>query len=137
MQKIELTPEQSSALRTLHRSTKDRKKADRIKAILLLHRGFSVKETAELLLLDEGTVAIIRDRFLSDCIDGFLNDSYAPYAGKLTDAQKEAVRTFVRENLVLDTMTVIEFAKASFGVAYTRSGMTDLLHSLNFTYNGS
>jgi transposase len=134
MQKIELTPEQSSALRTLHRSTKDRKKADRIKAILLLHRGFSVKETAELLLLDEGTVAIIRDRFLSDCIDGFLNDSYAPYAGKLTDAQKEAVRTFVRENLVLDTMTVIEFAKASFGVAYTRSGMTDLLHSLNFTY---
>jgi DNA-binding NarL/FixJ family response regulator len=66
MQKIELLDEQILVLRTIHRATKDRKKADRVKAILLLHRGFSVKETAEILLLDERTVTTIRDRFLSD-----------------------------------------------------------------------
>lgn len=134
MQKIELTDGQVLALKAIHRSTKDGRKRDRVKTILFLHGGFSMKETAELLLLDEGTVAIIRDRLLSDGIDEFLKDSYAPYAGKLTDAQKEAVRAFVRENLVLDTMIVIEFAKTEFGIAYTGSGMADLLRSLNFTY---
>lgn len=93
-----------------------------------------MKETAELLLLDEETVRTIRDRFSADGMEEFLKDSYVLYAGKLTEAQKAEVRAFVRENLVLDTVVVIEFVKAEFSVTYTRSGMAKLLHSLNFTY---
>jgi transposase len=134
MQNILLTPEQISILKGMHRTTKDGKKRDRIKAILFLHRGFTMKETAELLLLDEGTVRIIRDRFITDGIDEFLKDSYVLYIGKLTEDQKEKVRTFVRENLVLDSIVVIEFIKTQFNSIYTRSGIAKFLHSLGFTY---
>jgi transposase len=134
MQHILLTPEQISILKGMHRSTKDGKKRDRIKAILFLHRGFSMKETAELLLLDEQTVRTIRDRFVSDGIDEFLKDSYTLYAGKLTDEQKEVVRIFVRENVILDSILVITFIKTQWNIDYTRSGITNLLHSLGFTY---
>lgn len=134
MQTIQLSETQVLTLKTIHRSTKDRKKADRIKTILCLHRGFSMKETAELLLLDEGTIGTIRDRFLADGIEKFTLDSYVLYTGKLTKEQKEQVRTFVRNNLVLDTIMVVEFIKREFGIEYTRSGMAVLLHSLNFTF---
>lgn len=93
-----------------------------------------MKETAELLLLDEKTVGTICDRFISDGIDEFTKDSYVLYTGKLTQEQKEQVRTFVRNNLVLDTIIVIEFVKEKFGIEYTRSGMADVLHSLNFVF---
>lgn len=116
MQTIKLTEAQVFTLKSMHRSTKNRKKADRIKTILFLHRWFSMKETAELLLLDEKTVGTIRDRFISDGIDEFTKDSYVLYTGKLTQEQKEQVRTFVRNNLVLDTIIVIEFVKEKFGI---------------------
>lgn len=38
MKNILLTPEQVGILKGMHRSTKDRKKADRIKTVLFLHR---------------------------------------------------------------------------------------------------
>ena len=134
MQNILLTPEQVGILKGMHRSTKDGKKRDRIKTILFLHRGFSMKETAELLLLDEATVRTIRNRFLSDGMNEFLKDSYVLYAGKLTDTQKKSVQSFVRENIVLDSIRVIEFIKVQWNITYTRSGIVNLLHSLNFTY---
>jgi len=134
MQKIQLSHSQIVTLQGMHRATKDRKKADRIKTILFLHRGFSLKETAELLLLDEGTVSTIRTRFLADGMDEFLKDSYVCYMGKLTTEKKESVRTFVRENLVLDSIMVVEYIKKLCGITYTRSGVARLLHSMNFTY---
>ncbi len=121
-------------IKAMHRSTKDGKKRDRIKTILFLHRGFTIKETAELLMLDEGTVTIMRNRFFSDGIDKFTLDSYVLYAGKLSKEQKEQVRTFVRNNLVLDTIMVVEFIRKQFDIKYTRSWVTKILHSLNFTY---
>lgn len=134
MQNIQLSEAQVLTLKAIHRATKDGKKRDRIKTILFLHRGFTMKEAAELLMLDEGTVRTIRDRFQSDGIDEFLKDSYVLYAGKLTQEQKEQVRTFVRENLVLDAIVVVEFIKSEWGIEYTRSGIVKLLHSMNFTY---
>ena len=59
MKNINITPSEELALRILHKSTKDRKKADRIKTILLLNKGFSYNEVAEILLLDNKTVRTI------------------------------------------------------------------------------
>jgi len=134
MKTIKLTEVQVLTLKSMHRSTKDRKKADRIKTILFLNRWFSMKETSELLMLDEETIRIIKDRFLSDWMDKFLNDSYIIYQGKLTPKQKEEVKIYVRDNTILDSILVIEFIRLSYGIKYTRAGITNLLHSLWFTY---
>ena len=121
MQNILLTPEQVTELQILHRKTKDGKKRDRIKTILFLYRGFSMKETAELLMLDEGTIRIIRDRFITDGREEFLKDSYVLYAGKLTAEQRRRVEEFVEESIVLDSSMVISLIEREYGITYTRS----------------
>ena len=56
MSTFKLTSEEKVTLEQMHRSTKDRKKADRIKTVLFLNRGFSYVETSELLMLDRDTI---------------------------------------------------------------------------------
>ena len=51
-----LTGEEVRSLRALHRSCRDRRLADRIKAIVLLGTGWTVLDTAEALMLDEDTI---------------------------------------------------------------------------------
>jgi len=64
--KINLSKEEERSLKILHKSIKDRKKADRIKTILLLNKGFSYSETAEILLLDDETIKTIERKYLQD-----------------------------------------------------------------------
>lgn len=134
MDKIELTSSQIKSLQTLHKITKDRRKADRIKTILFLYEGFTVKKTADLLLLDEDTVRTIRDKFDPLNIEAFLEDHYLLYAGKLTKVQEEIIRIFVRNTLIMDSVQVVDYVKKLWNIDYTPSGMVSLLHRLNFTY---
>lgn len=134
MKTIGLTQAQVASLQLLHRVTKDRRKADRIKTILFLNQGFSLTETAELLLLDEETVRTIRDRFDEDNLEAFLTDAYLLYKGKLTAEQEETIRIFVRNTIVMDSAMVAEHIKTLWNIEYKPSGIVSLLHRLNFTY---
>ena len=51
-----LTSEQIKEYRQMHKKTKFLKEGDRIKSILLLNKGYSYEEIAELLLIDDTTV---------------------------------------------------------------------------------
>jgi hypothetical protein len=57
-QKINLTKEEEISLKILHKSTKIKKKADRIKTILLLNDNFSYTQIAKILLLNDKTKTI-------------------------------------------------------------------------------
>lgn len=52
-----LTPEELLDLRLRHRKEKDGRTRDRIKAVLLLHKGWSYKQISEALFLDEETIS--------------------------------------------------------------------------------
>ena len=56
MDDFQLTSKQITSLKTLHRLQRDRKIADRVKAVVLLGSGWSVANVAEALLVDETTV---------------------------------------------------------------------------------
>ena len=47
-----LSTEQLAELRVGHRRTRDKREADRIKAVVFLATGWSVEEVAEVLLVD-------------------------------------------------------------------------------------
>ena len=57
MKDFELTNEQIRALRAAHRSTRDKRYAYRINAIVLLGTGWTLEQTADALLLDQGTLS--------------------------------------------------------------------------------
>jgi len=56
MDDLRLTAKQITTLKALHRKQRDRRFADRLKAIVWLGSGWSVTQVAEALLIDETTV---------------------------------------------------------------------------------
>lgn len=131
---INLMQDEEIVLKILHKATKIKKKADRIKTILFLNKGFSYIETAELLMLDEKTVRSIEKWFLTDWKDRFLNDNYVCYKWKLTEKQELEVTEFVEKDIIMDSMLVINFIKEKFNKNYTRQWVLALLHRLWFVF---
>ena len=66
MDEFRLTPQQIAALKALHRKQRDRRFADRLKAIILLGSGWSVADVAQALLIDETTVRNWFDKYQHD-----------------------------------------------------------------------
>lgn len=59
MQDYRLTPEQQQSLKQAHRTERNKKKVDRIKAVYLLSEGWPVKTISKALLLGEDTIRLI------------------------------------------------------------------------------
>jgi uncharacterized protein YjcR len=62
--KLELSNNEVLELKILHRAERDRKRCDRIKAILMFNKGYSAVEIGAVLLIDENTVSGWKDRYL-------------------------------------------------------------------------
>ena len=52
-----LTAEEQNSLKSLHRAEKNRRNADRIKAVLLSDKGWTFRQISEALLLDEEEIS--------------------------------------------------------------------------------
>jgi transposase len=130
-----LSSEDRVLFKRLHKAEKDKKMADRMKAILLFDNGYSQRQISEILLIDEDTVANWFKRFkISRNIPGFLGNDYIAYVGKLTCQQTEQVKRYINENIITDSKQVIEYIKEQFGITYSTSGIQYLIKSLGFTY---
>jgi transposase len=103
--------------------------------ILALDAGYTLKEVAEILLLDEETVRNIRKKyekrqFYSD----WLANSYKGYEGKLTKEQEAEIDQYVRTETITDCRRIVNFIKQRYNKNFTITGVTKLLHRLGFVY---
>lgn len=135
MKLVTLLPEERKTLLTLEKAITDKKVAIRIRVILALDAGYTTKEVAEILLLDEDTVTKWKKKydkrqFYSD----WLGEAYKGYAGKLTKIQEDGVVKFVIKETVTDCREVVAFIKKRYDLDYTVNGVTKLLHRLGFVY---
>lgn len=131
---IYLTEEERKSYKALHKSTRRKQDADRIKTILLLDQGYSPQEIAEILLIDEGTVRRWLARFEVSGIKALLEDKYKGKTSKLTQEEQKALSTHLEEHLYLTAKQIATYINHSYGVVYTIKGVTKLLHRLGFCY---
>ncbi len=110
------------------------KRADRIKSILLLNKGFSYEEIAEFLLIDDGTVRRWHKIFETEGMKTLLEDNYTGGISKLTSAEKIELTAHLEENIYLTAKEICAYVHANYGVKYTSKGMTSLLHQMGFSY---
>jgi transposase len=130
MRWIELTDEFKKELIRHHKKGFPAREADKIKAILMLDKGYSCKETSEVLLLDEDTITKWKDSFLKrKSLAEWLKDNYTGYQGKLSKVEKTEVSKFVDENIISSSERFVIFLKERFGKEYSLSGCWYLLHS--------
>ena len=132
---IPLSTENQQILFQLHRSTKEKKTADRIKTIILLNKDYAQKEIASILMIDKDTISRWVKKFKSSTnIKTWLGDNYVAYKGKLTPDEISMLKTYLSENIILNAKQVISYVNEQFSKTYSLSGMKDLLHTIGFSY---
>ncbi len=107
MFEIKLTEFEEEELRGFHRTLKDKKSSDRIKAILMLNKGYSGKEVAAVLILDENTITKWKKNYVRrKNLTNWLFHSCQGYSGKLTKSEEKLVEKYVNENIISDSKMV-------------------------------
>jgi len=129
-----LTDEQVAVLRTAHKTTWEKRVADRIKAILMLHHGFTYEQIAQALLLDEVTLRRYVKQFQERGIDGLLEYRYAGGVSSLTTIQEHQLKTFLDKNTQRTAKEIQDHIATVYRIRYSVIGVTKLLHRLGFSY---
>lgn len=129
--KIELTAEQKIALGAQHRQTRDRRICDRIRCVLLSSEGWSAAMIAKSQLIDETTVR----RHLNDWLnEQKLKPENGGSQSHLSEEQTEKLKTYLANNLLPTTQSIIERVDEWWDIRYTVAGMNKWLHRNGFSY---
>lgn len=134
MKDYTLSKSKIAELETLHRSLRDKRQADRVKAIIALSKGWSATQVAEILLFDETTSRHYFERYLQGGVQALLDDNYSGAESKLNEHQLNELEGYLEDHLFTDAKSVIAHIARQYGVHYSISGVTDLLHRLDFSY---
>ena len=134
MDGFRLTFEEVRSLRALHRSCRDRRLADRVKAVVLLGTGWTVTDTAEALLLDEDTIRSYRQAYLEGGTKLLLAVNYHGSDPKLNPKQIRRLDQHLSKTTYLRVQDIVAYVERTFGVVYTVGGMTDFLKRLDYVY---
>jgi transposase len=129
-----LTPQQLDDLRARHRQTKNRKQADRIKAILLLEEGWRFEDVARILLLDDSTVRSYDKQYRERGLDELLSDHSSGSHKQLSEVQIAALKSELRSTVYATSADICRYVQQTFGVTYTPEGLVKLLHAIGFVY---
>ena len=74
MRDYELSSKEIAELERSHRSLRDKRQADRVKAVLALSKDWSAAQIAEILLFDEKTTRHYFDRYQQGDLQALLDD---------------------------------------------------------------
>lgn len=129
-----LSKEKIAELEKLHRSLHDKRQADRVKAVIALSKGWSAAQVAQILLFDEKTSRRYFERYQKGGLIALLEENYSGAEPKLDEHQMSQLEDYLEEHILPDAKTVIAHIDKQYGVRYSLSGVTDMLHRLGFSY---
>ena len=127
-----LEPEQRLSLLVRHRGERDRRVADRIKAVLLRDDGYSYEQIAQVLFLSDEAIRKHIDDFVRE---NKLKPGNGGSEARLDRAQTSKLLAHLDEQIYVDVKDICDYAWAQFGVTYSRSGMTQWLRRNGFSYH--
>lgn len=128
---IFLTEQDRAALHVQHRQEKDLRVADRIKAVLLSDKGWTYRQIAEALLIDEQTTGRHVDEYRES---KKLTLSSGGSMGKLSWMQSGAVVRHLESITYLRIIDIVAHVQATYGVVFTVQGMTSWMHAHGFSF---
>ena len=131
MKKKFLTAQEISELKAQHKKERDRRIADRIKAILLSNDGWSYRAIAQALLLDEETISSHVEEYKNE---QKLKPENGGSESKLNNDQLIELAKHLEEKTYTKVKDICAYVKAKYNVSYSVVGLTDLLHRIDFVY---
>ncbi len=129
---ILLEPDQRQNLLVRHRGERDRRIADRIKAVILYDEGWSYTAIAHALLLSDEAIRKHIDDFIRE---NKLKPENGGSEARLDSEQTTKLLAHLDEQIYVDVKDICDYVWMQFGVAYSRSGMTQWLRRNGFSYH--
>ena len=130
----EFTAQEIAELKEKHSLCKDKRDADRIKAIYLLGLNYSVAEVAKVLMINDETVRNYERYYKTGGISELLKNKHKGSKCPLSEAHMASLEAELDSAIYMTTQSVIEYVKKAFKVIYTPSGMRDLLHRMGYEH---
>jgi len=128
---IFLSDVERAALRAQHKRERDKRICDRIKAVLLYDKGWSVAAIAEALLLSTDA---IREHINEYRESRKLKPENGGSAEKLSIKQSEQLQEHLQRHTYLYVKDIIAYVQSTLSVKYTVPGMRDWLRRHGFSY---
>jgi len=128
---ISLNDSERAQLKIQHRHERDGRIRDRIKAVLLFDKGWSIAAIAEALLLSEDAV---RDHIVEYRDSKKLKPENGGSAQKLSIERSNALAAHLRSHTYLYVKDIIAYVKSTWAVTYSVPGMRNWLQRYGFSY---
>jgi len=129
-----LPPNVLVELRAEHRRTREKRYADRLKAVILLGSGWSAEQVAEALLIDPDTARSYFKCYQQGGTRALLSMAYCGGAGWLTEEQHIELNLHLQKTLYLRAKEVARYVEEHWGVRYSERGMSGLLKRLGYVF---
>lgn len=129
-----LTDRQVAELKLAHKQTREKRVADRIKSVLMIHFGFTYDQIRKALLLDEITVRRYYKHYQENGLPGLLAYRYTGGTSRLTTVQEKELKHFFTANTPQTAASVVNHIQRTYEIPYSVNGVTKLLHRLGFVY---
>src|ERR1700674_147074 len=113
-----LEPHQRQELLKRHRTERDRRVADRIKAVLLRDDGYTYEQIAQVLFLSDETIRQHIDDFIRTAKLKPENGGSDP---QLNTEQTAKLLAHLDERIYVDVKDICDYVRVQFGVIYSRS----------------
>jgi len=134
MKGFTLLAEEIDGLHAAHKSAQHKKHAYKLNAIILLGSGWTLEEVSEALLLDSETLRHYVELYKTNGLKDLLSTAYKGSSPKLSEEQLLTLREELDTNIYMSTKLICAYVQLTFNVTYSISGMTDLLHRLDYVY---
>ena len=105
-----------------------------VTVLLMLDQGHATATVAQALGVDVSSVYRYAQTYQLQGLAGYLRAEQSGYWGLLTSAQLAGLRRELDQALYTDCRAITDWLAATYGVRYSVSGLTDLLHRLGFSY---
>ena len=134
MHNFRLTNKEIKNLRIAHKKAKEKKYAYRIHAVILLGQEWNYSEVSDVLFTNRDTLRNYVVRYQKLGINGLLKDQYHGRSSQLTTNEIKLLDQHLQEVVYMRAKDIIEYVALEFDVRYSESGMTQLLHTLDYSY---
>lgn len=137
MKGFQLTAEEIQELRAAHKGAlnrKDGKAAYKINSVILLGSDWSIEEVAEALLLDNETLRSYVKKYKEGGFKALIETFHIGGFSKLSSEQVSQLCEEINKKIYVSTKDICFYVQQQFDITYTISGMTDLLHRLDYVY---
>jgi transposase len=135
MKIIRLTAQQRQEISERRRQADDRRIFQRLSALLWIDEGRTREEVAELLGISSRQVGDWLRIFRNKGLDELCTLHYRGDPGRLRPAQVERLRQEIATGAFHNADQVRAWIEEQFGVAYSASGVKDLLHRIGASYH--